>query len=165
MTEAIPEPEWFAWATGEPPTVLCVWDGAATLFLSPTDRGAIVWWEFDQDEDDSIFVLVAHLSNDEAQAVFAAPPNVGALEPVRARMVDDRALVVRRRPSGRITSILVRVPRTVPESEFSTFLDHLCDALTKADRQDCVKSGASWDNHADESRQSRLDTLARLVSA
>lgn len=169
MTEAIPEPEWFKWATGEPPTVLKVWDGAPTLFLAPTDRGAIVWWEFDQGADDSRYILIAHLTEAEAQAVFEAPTGVGALEPVRGHMEDDRAVVARRHPAGCETERLVRIPAAIPEKAFGAFLDRLQDELAKEELpHPHHRRGASdiartrKQPHSDESR---LDVLARLVSA
>jgi hypothetical protein len=131
VNSAIPEPEWFDWATGQPPTVLDVWDGAPTLFLAPTTQGAILWWEFKVGDDESRYILLAHLTSAESQAVFDAPPDAGALEPVRRHIYDDRALVARRHPGGCVAERITQIPRDVTEEQFTETLLAVCADLAR----------------------------------
>lgn len=130
MTQTIPEPEWFSWATGEPPTTLDVWDGAPSLVLAPTrDGGAILWWQFDQGEDNSQYVLFAHLNSAEAQAVFEAH-GVGPLDNIRATIMDSRIVIARRHPaSGYERSLLIELPRYYDDDQFADWLDGIAEKL------------------------------------
>lgn len=166
MREQPRKPEWYEWATGETPTVLDVWDGAPSLFLAPTSRGAIVWWEFDQGPDDSRYIFLAHLTDHEAQAVFDASPGVGAIEPVRAQLHDDRAIVARRHPAGYESERLVRIPRDGSEQAFAKLLEDVRDELARDIVPKAARGGASRSPGAPSRRRkkSTLDNLARLAS-
>ncbi len=129
-TARFPEPEWFKWATGQPPTVLDLWDGAPSLFLAPTTRGAILWWQFDLGEDGSDYILLAHLTDAEAQAVFESRTTAGALEAVRAHIQDDRAVIARRHPPSGYESVhMFHMPRHYTENQFADWLDGIAEVL------------------------------------
>lgn len=161
-------PDWSQWATGQPPTVLAVWDGAPTLFLAPTSHGAIVWWEFGVDDDESRYVFLAHLTEQEAQSVFEASPGAGALESIRHFMKDNRAIIARRHPSGCAAERFVFVPRHGDEDNFSAFLDVIHDELAQEElphpqhvkRRDWVAGTLRRSRHSDDLL---IDALAASV--
>lgn len=130
MTTAMREPEWVSWATGEPPTLIDTWDGAPSVLLAPTRHGAILLWQFDQGADDSRYFLVAHLTDAEAQRVFTAPWTTGVLEPVRATLYDDRAVIARRHPSGCEAERLLHIPRGVSADEFVRLMRKVAEDLS-----------------------------------
>ena len=129
-SEFAPDPEWFRWATGRQPTILDVWDGVPSLFLAPTIKGAIFWWQFDVGEDGSDYILLAHLTDAEAQAVFASRTDTGPLEPVRAHIEDDRVIVARRNSATGHESVhLFHVNRSDTFDQFVDWLNHIKEVL------------------------------------
>lgn len=128
-----PHPEWMRGATGAKPTMLDVWDGAPSLFLIPTERGAILWWQFDQGEDGSQYLLLVHLNDGEAQSVFEARSG-NPLSPVRGNLEDNRALIARRDPaSNEETALLYGVPREFTDEQFYEWIDDIGEMLANRD--------------------------------
>ncbi|WP_445160957.1 hypothetical protein ACTXG5_22880 [Mycobacterium sp. Dal123C01] len=147
---------------------MAVWDGAPTLFLAPTSRGAILWWEFDVDDDESRYVLLAHVTGQEAQTVFDAAPGMGAIEPIRNFMTDNRAVIARRHPSFCTAERFVFIPRQGDEESFTAFLDAVHDELAREElphpehvkrRKRAAGTGRRWRRSDD----SLLDALAASV--
>lgn len=167
MSSAIPEPEWFKWATGQPPTVLDVWDGAPSLFLAPTTQGAILWWEFEVGDDESRYILLAHLTDAEAQAVFDAEPDAGALEPVRRHIHDDRAVAARWHPTGCAAERTTVIPRDGTEEQFTAMLLAVCADLAREElphphhRQ--PHDGLTCGHMQPHQESAKLDALAATV--
>lgn len=126
----IPAPDWIGSVTGERATILDVWDGLPSLFLTPAVEGAFLWWQFDVGDDGSDYILLAHLTDDEAQAVFTSHTPDGPLEAVRAHVQDDRVIIARRHPpSGRESVHVFQIPRDYPVEQFNAWLDQIAQVL------------------------------------
>lgn len=129
-SQYFPDPGWLAGATGQQPTTLDVWDGVPSLFLAPTfDGGAIMWWQFDQGDEGSQYILLVHLTQQEAQTVFEHRDG-GVLESVRTTLNDDSAYIVRRNPSAGYERVIARqIPQFLSEDRFTDWLDQAANEL------------------------------------
>lgn len=166
-TPIAPDPEWFTWATGQPPTTLDVWDGTPSLFLAPTIHGAILWWQFDQGEDGSQYVLLTHLDDNEAQTVFETRSG-DPLSGVRAHQQDNRAIIARRHPpSGYEVAFMFYMPRKYNEAQFADWLDEILEVISSQRLPDPnVKwphIDISWSRVPHKPNASPLDALAATV--
>lgn len=124
-------PKWVRGATGEPATILAVWDGVPSVFLAPAFDGAILWWQFDVDDEGSDYILLAHLTEGEAQAVFTSGALENPLEPIRANISDNHVIIARRRaPTEGGESVQVfEMPREYTADQFADWLNEITDVL------------------------------------
>ncbi|MGW4739143.1 hypothetical protein [Nocardia xishanensis] len=85
---------WLREQTTRAPVVLAKWDGAPSIMLQELSTGAMLWWMF-EDHNETSFGVFVHLTDREAQTVFehAQSGDHNILEPVRATLVDPRAVV------------------------------------------------------------------------
>lgn len=124
-----------AWAhlvpTSYTPTALNFWNGRPIQYLMPAiDGSALLWWEFDALEDDTVVGVIVHLTDDEAQRVFQTPATVGLLENVRTTLADTEAAVfVFSRSAGAGAHRLISIPGAGTEEQFIDYLFSEADQL------------------------------------
>lgn len=103
-------------------TTLNVWNGRPVQFLVPIDGdGAMLWWEFDERDDESSVGVAVHLTDAEAQTVFETPPTVGMLERVRLTLTDTTAILFAI-ARGSSAHQAIEIPRGGTEEDFIDFL-------------------------------------------
>ncbi|MBF6447188.1 hypothetical protein IU429_05875 [Nocardia elegans] len=114
----------YSWLAERPlrePLVLGSWDGLSNIMLFEIPSGALLWWMFEENDEESLGVFV-HLDDDEAQAVYEGASAGGLLEPVRERLKDSHAVVWSWPRSGEPRVAPFEIPVFVPESEFIKML-------------------------------------------
>jgi len=122
----VPKPERYAWATvDQVPTSEPVRLRGGSKLL-PLGEDAILHWVFDGHEDGTGSVLVLHLTDDEAQAVWETPQTEGMIEAIRRVLHDPWALLVRE-VGDSVSTRMYKVPRDTSEYEF------IADLLDAAD--------------------------------
>ncbi|WP_249644400.1 hypothetical protein [Nocardia sputi] len=114
------ELSWLLETPLQPPTVLSHWDGFPNIMLFKISSGALLWWLFEDNEDEELGVFV-HLTSEEAQAVYRGPKDQGLLEPIRHNM-SDRLAVVWNRQGERIKVARFVIPANGTEPEFADLL-------------------------------------------
>ncbi|MBY8861108.1 hypothetical protein K7711_31850 [Nocardia sp. CA2R105] len=102
------------------PTILNHWDGVPSIMLFKIPSGAILWWMFDEDGDEQLG-LFAHLTHDEAQAVFEGSLSEGLLEPIRKTMSYPEAVVWAIRRNGMYAAEFM-IPTKSGEPEFANLV-------------------------------------------
>lgn len=97
----------FAWVERDtPPTdYMPTWINHLS-YLAPMRDGAVLHWVYDDVPGDGLYVLVARLTEDEAQRVFDSPTDSGMLESVRADLSWRGALMfVYDEATGEVTRV------------------------------------------------------------
>lgn len=85
--------------------------------MAKFSRGALLNWVFDQPDADTTYHLMVYLTDSESQKVYDAPPEVGMLEPVRARLKNRGAVLFVSR-EGVVNARRYEIPGRGVEPEF-----------------------------------------------
>ncbi|WP_156624805.1 hypothetical protein [Mycobacterium sp. 852002-30065_SCH5024008] len=116
--------------------------GGASCLIK-LNHGALLYWRFDEPDDDTVCVLLVRLTDKEARAVHKASYLEGMLEPVRAKLKFPGALLA----VGHGDKVHVRrfvIPRHGIEHEFVDDLMNLAERV--ADHRSEVRFGLQADS-------------------
>lgn len=103
--------------------VMATYEGRLTQALISIEDGAVAWWQFSGHVEGPDAFLIVHLTAEEADAVAAADPYEGFLEPVRRELRDPDALMLVMAEGGNHHVLPFQVPRTIYEAQFAELLD------------------------------------------
>ncbi|MEU8901413.1 hypothetical protein AB0C65_36490 [Nocardia sp. NPDC048505] len=119
---------WLIEKPSQPPTILSHWDGFPNIMLFKISSGALLWWMFEDNDNEELGVFV-HLTYEEAQAVFHGPIYEGLLEPIRSSMRDRNAVVWNRRKTGVVKAGRFEIPRGGTEPELANLMWEAAEAI------------------------------------
>ncbi|TAM63539.1 hypothetical protein [Mycobacterium sp.] len=140
--------------SGEPKSLVPI---AGHSYLLKLGRGAILYWVFDEPDEETAYTLFVRLTDKEAHAVHEADYLVGMLEPVRGKLKFPGALLmVQHRGSKKIAVRRFIIPSDDSEYEFVNDLIYAASYASDYNKE--VNFGLAADSHNLRDKMTQLET-------